>query len=73
MRDESEPNDRPNAARRRGNSAPWREAELRRLVEDIAARLQKVCAHMPEDEFAALVADIARLRMRFDGTDRTDD
>ena len=35
------------------------------LVGDIAARLRPVCAHLPPDEFAALVAEIARTRIRF--------
>ena len=35
------------------------------LVGDIAARLGPVCAHLPPDEFAALVAEIARTRIRF--------
>ena len=35
------------------------------LVDDIAARLGPVCAHLPPDEFAALVAEIARTRIRF--------
>jgi len=73
MREEPESIDGAYADWRRGPHAPWREVELRRLTADIAARLQKVCAHMPEDEFATLVADMARLRMRFDGSDVRDD
>jgi hypothetical protein len=35
------------------------------LVDDIAARLGPVCAHLPPDEFAALVAEIAQTKIRF--------
>ena len=49
----------------------WREAELQRLVADIAARLRKSCADLPDEEFAKLVLDIAQRRMRFDGMDPT--
>jgi hypothetical protein len=77
MRNEPKPNDGENTNRKAkaepGRQSPWREAELRRLIDDISARLHNVCRHMPEEEFAALVADIARLRMRFDGADPTDD
>jgi hypothetical protein len=48
---------------------PWRLAELQRLVADIAARLRKACAHLPDDEFAALVLDIATRHQRFDSMD----
>ena len=48
---------------------PWQAAELQRLVADVAARLRKACAHLPDDEFAALVLDIATRRQRFDSMD----
>jgi hypothetical protein len=35
------------------------------LTNLIAARLSSVCAHMPSDEFTALVSDIARMKLRF--------
>ena len=35
------------------------------LVDDIAGRLRVVCAHLPPDEFTALVAEIARTKIRF--------
>lgn len=56
--------------------------ELQRLTADISARIRRVCAHMPDDEFAALVMDIARVRLRYeqrvfghstDGARRADD
>lgn len=40
--------------------------ELKRLAADISARLRRVCAHLPEDEFSALVLDIARIRLRYE-------
>lgn len=62
----------PNAGRPGGNgqgSEAWREAELQRLVAEIAARLRNVCADLSHDEFAKLVLDIARTRQRFDAMD----
>lgn len=35
------------------------------LVDEIAGRLRPVCAHLPPDEFTALVAEIARTKIRF--------
>ena len=65
---------RPNASRTGGagqSREPWRQAELERLVADIAARLRKSCAHLSDDEFSKLVLDIAERRMRFDDLDPT--
>jgi hypothetical protein len=61
----------PNAGRTGDAKAiePWKAAELQRLVADVAARLRKVCAHLPDEEFAALVLDIATRRQRFDAMD----
>jgi len=39
-------------------------AELQQHIADIAARLRRVCAQLPDEEFSALVLDIARVRMR---------
>ena len=36
------------------------------LTADISARLRRVCVHLSNDEFAELVLDIARVRMRYD-------
>ena len=41
------------------------EVRLARLTVDIAARLRPVCAGMPPAAFDALVADIARLKLRW--------
>ena len=35
------------------------------LVDDIAGRLRAVCGHLPADDFAALVAEIARTKVHF--------
>ena len=40
--------------------------ELQRLTADISARLRRVCSHLPDNEFADLVLDIARVRMRYE-------
>lgn len=36
----------------------------RELVEDITRRLRAVCAHLPPDDMADLVAEIARVKIR---------
>lgn len=38
------------------------------LAADLATRLRRVCAHLPEAEFAALVDGIARTKMRWSAT-----
>ena len=40
--------------------------ELQRLTANISARLRKVCAHLPDDEFSELVVDIVRVRLRYE-------
>ena len=40
-------------------------ARLAHLTADVAARLRPVCAAMPPADFAALVEDIARLKLRW--------
>ena len=35
------------------------------LVADVAARLQRVCSHLSDDDFTRLVQDIARMAERF--------
>jgi hypothetical protein len=39
-------------------------AALARLESDIANRLRNVCSHMPEDDFNALVRDIAQFKLK---------
>ena len=41
-------------------------ARLKQLRTDISARLGRVCAHLPADEFAALVADIAAVTAKYE-------
>ena len=65
-------NGRPNAGGAAGDGEAmegWRAEELQRLVADIAARLRKACAHLSDEEFSALVMDIAMRRLRFDAMD----
>ena len=38
---------------------------LDKLEQDIAARLRPVCAHMSDEEFRALVSDIARVKLKY--------
>ena len=40
-------------------------ARYERLVADLQRRLHRACAHMPEDEFCALVERIARVTAHF--------
>jgi hypothetical protein len=35
------------------------------LVADISARLRRACSHFADDDYAALVLDVARTRVRF--------
>lgn len=37
------------------------------LLQQIASRLPAVCAGVPDDEFASLVADVARVKLKYDG------
>lgn len=39
------------------------------LAADVAARLRVACAHLSDDEFASLVGDIVRMKMRFRAID----
>lgn len=38
---------------------------LDKLEQDIAERLTPVCGHMSAEEFAALVSDIARVKLKY--------
>ena len=49
-----------------GRGQSWREAELQRLVADIAARLRSSCANLSDEDFSTLVLDIAQRRLRFE-------
>jgi hypothetical protein len=37
------------------------------LLQLIASRLRAVCAGVPDDEFASLVADVARVKLKYAG------
>lgn len=37
------------------------------LLQQIASRLRAVCADVPDDEFASLVEDVARVKLKYDG------
>ena len=39
---------------------------VQRLTADISARLRAVCGHLSDEDFAELVLDIARVRIRYD-------
>ena len=39
---------------------------LEQLRTDISARLRRVCAHLPDHEFTALVADIAAVTAKYE-------
>ena len=41
-------------------------AELQALTADVSARLRRVCGHLSDEEFSALVLDVARVRIRYD-------
>jgi hypothetical protein len=36
------------------------------LVQQLTARLRPVCPGIPEDEFACLVEDVARVKLKYD-------
>ena len=39
------------------------------LVADISARLRRACSHLADDDFGALVLDVARTHVRFSRLD----
>jgi hypothetical protein len=49
--------------------AHWglRAADAENLVAEVAMRLRHVCADLDDEKFAALVLDIARMKVRFAG------
>jgi hypothetical protein len=58
--------DRRSGERRNAAENLTQEELLAHYLEDISARLRDACAHLTEDEFDALVEEIARMRLRFD-------
>ena len=51
----------------------YEQERYERLVGDLSARLRKACGHLSDDEFGALVGDIARVTMHFSEIDRRPD
>jgi hypothetical protein len=46
------------------------DAHVNALVADISARLRAACSHMSDEEFSALVLDIATLKLRWADRER---
>ena len=46
------------------------EQYVQQLAASIAARLRGVCSHLSDAEFAELVMDIARMKVRFEELDK---
>ena len=42
-----------------------RQERIAALTADISARLRRPCADMPDDQFSAMVLDIALMQLRF--------
>jgi hypothetical protein len=38
------------------------------LIAEISARLRRVCQHMTDEQFAAMVRDIARITHKYEGS-----
>jgi hypothetical protein len=47
------------------DSAPGDAPPPAELIEQVAARLRRVCAHMEPEQFNALVLSVARFTMRW--------
>jgi hypothetical protein len=45
-----------------------RDVRLREIMADVGDRLRRVCAELPATEFAALVRQIAELKVKYDDT-----
>jgi hypothetical protein len=43
-----------------------RARRLQQLTEDIGSRLRRVCSHLSAEQFAALIADIADVTLKFE-------
>jgi hypothetical protein len=59
----SVPPDAPADSRR---AAEARATRVEQITADIATRLRRVCAHLSEDQFAALVREIADVKLRYE-------
>lgn len=45
------------------------DTDLSHAKAELAQRLQRVCKHMSDDQFARLIDDIVRMRVRFERID----
>ena len=54
------------SARRTDTTATPDPARAEQLKAEISSRLRGVCAHLSDDEFAALVDDIADVKLRYE-------
>ena len=43
-----------------------RDARVREVAEDVASRLAQVCATLPQEEFVALVKQIANVTVKYE-------
>jgi hypothetical protein len=50
----------------RSTEAPRRPDPLATLHDEVAARLRTVCRDMPPEQFAALVREIVRVKLKYD-------
>ena len=55
----------PNFLALEGHGAPNADDRAHTLVRGIGERLRGVCGHLGDDEFAALVLDVARMKVKF--------
>jgi hypothetical protein len=54
------------SARRTDTTATPDPARAEQLKAELSGRLRSVCAHLADDEFAALVDDIADVKLRYE-------
>ena len=56
----------PDATADTRRAAEARATRVEQITADIASRLRRVCAHLSEDQFAALVGEIADVKLRYE-------
>ena len=49
--------------------AAWRVERFEELAGSLGVRLSRVCSHLPDDDFAELVREIAAMSLRFEERD----
>jgi hypothetical protein len=47
------------------HGSPTNAARADQLKADISARLRRVCSHLTDEQFAALVDDVAQVTLRY--------